>query len=152
MDGIICIWLPRVTTHNHLRVMRPWCNCKWPTELINWDDHVSKLYTDCAYPIGYEDWETRLQLSAFWKIFIDAIRPRIEYACALWSGGSTRGRLQRSRTPITEDTTSFFISCISKNHGTLWNPAVFFKLTIKSFLSSSWIFSFSRLFFFSVFF
>ena len=74
----------------------------------------SWLYTDCAYPIGYEDWETRLQLSAFWKIFIGAIRPRIEYACALWSGGSTRGRLQRSRTPITEDTTSFFISCISK--------------------------------------
>ena len=41
MDGVS---LPKITTHSHLGVT--------VNEKLSWDDHVSKLYTDCARRIG----------------------------------------------------------------------------------------------------
>ena len=38
------IFLPKITTHSHLGVT--------VNEKLTWDDHVSKLYTDCARRIG----------------------------------------------------------------------------------------------------
>ena len=57
---------------------------------LSWDDHVNKLYADCARRIGIL-WRLRNELdsTAFRKIFIGAIRPKMEYTCAVWSGGPT---------------------------------------------------------------
>ena len=79
MDGIC---LPKIITHSHLGVT--------VNEKLTWDDHVSKLYTDCAQRIGIlRRLRNKLNSTAFRKIFIGAIRPKIEYACAVWSGGPT---------------------------------------------------------------
>ena len=78
MDGVC---LPKITTHTHLGGA--------VNEKLSWDDHVSKLYTDCARRIGIlRRLTNKLNSAAFRKIFICAIRPKIEYACAVWSGGS----------------------------------------------------------------
>ena len=59
-------------------------------EKLSWDDHVSKLYTDCARRIGIlRRLRNKLNSTAFRKIFIGAIRLIIEYPCAVWSGGQT---------------------------------------------------------------
>ena len=52
---------------------------------------VSKLYTDCARRrVGIlRRLRNKLNSTAFRKIFIGAIRPKIEYACGVWSGGPT---------------------------------------------------------------
>ena len=69
-------------THSHLGVT--------VNENLSWDDHVSKLYTDCARRIGIlRRLRNKLNSTAFRKIFIGAIRPKIEYACEMWSGGPT---------------------------------------------------------------
>ena len=76
------ICLPKITTHSHLGVP--------VNENLSWDDHVSKIYTDCARRIGIlRRLRNKLNSTgtAFRKIFIGAIRPKIEYACAVWSGG-----------------------------------------------------------------
>ena len=79
MDGIC---LPKITTHSHLGVT--------VNEKLTWDDHVSKLYTDCAWRISIlRRLRNKPNSTAFRKIFIGAIRPKIEYACAVWSGGPT---------------------------------------------------------------
>ena len=79
MDGIC---LPKITTHSHLGVT--------VNEKLTWDDHVSRLYTDCVRHIGIlRRLRNKLNSTAFRKIFIGAIRPKIEYACAVWSGGPT---------------------------------------------------------------
>ena len=74
--------IPRVTTHKHLGVH---INSR-----LSWQDHIDHVYTDCARKIGIlRRLQHTLRSTALWKIFITAIRPRLEYACPEWSGGNT---------------------------------------------------------------
>ena len=53
-------------------------------------DHIDHVYTDCARKIGIlRRLQRKLRSRALRKIFIGAIRPRLEYACPVWSGGNT---------------------------------------------------------------
>ena len=84
MDGVC---LPKITTHSHLGVA--------VNEKLTWDDHVSKLFTDCVRRIGIlRRLTNKLNSTAFRKSFIVAIRPKIEYACAVWSGGPN-GKIEK---------------------------------------------------------
>ena len=48
------------------------------------------MYTDCARKIGIlRRLQRKLRSTALRKIFIGAIRPRLEYACPVWSVGNT---------------------------------------------------------------
>ena len=68
-------------------------------EKLSWDDHVRKLYTDCARRIGIlRRLRNKLNSTAFRQIFIGAIRPKIEYSCAVWSGGPT-GKIAKLQNP-----------------------------------------------------
>ena len=79
IDGVCLL---KITTYSQLGVT--------VNEKLSRDDHVSKLYTDCALRIGIlRRLRNKLDSTAFRKIFIGAIRPNIEYACAVWSGGPT---------------------------------------------------------------
>ena len=78
------IWLPKMTTLSNFGLT--------VNEKLSWDDHVSKLYTDCARRIGILRslrLRNKLNSTALRKIFIGAILPKIEYASTLWSGGPT---------------------------------------------------------------
>ena len=56
----------------------------------SWQDHIDQVYTDCARKIGIlRRQQRKLRSTALRKIFIGAIRPRLEYACPVWSGGNT---------------------------------------------------------------
>ena len=75
-------YIPRVTTHKHLGVH---INSR-----LSWQDHIDHVYTDCARKIGIlRRLQRKLRSRALRKIFIGAIRPRLEYACPVWSGGNT---------------------------------------------------------------
>ena len=75
-------YIPRVTTHKHLGVH---INSR-----LSWQDHIDHVYTDCARKIGIlRRLQRKLGSRALRKIFIGAIRPRLEYACPVWSGGNT---------------------------------------------------------------
>ena len=75
-------YIPRVTTHKHLGVH---INSR-----LSWQDHIDHVYTDCARKIGIlRRLQRKLRSRALRKIFIGAIRPRLEYACPVWSRGNT---------------------------------------------------------------
>ena len=75
-------YIPRVTTHKHLGVHM--------NSRLSWQDHIDHVYTDCARKIGIlRRLQRKLRSTALRKIFIGAIRPRLEYACPVWSGGNT---------------------------------------------------------------
>ena len=75
-------YFPQVTTHKHLGVHID--------SRLSWQDHIDHVYTDCARKIGIlRRLQRKLRSTAFRKIFIGAIRPRLEYACPVWSGGNT---------------------------------------------------------------
>ena len=62
---------------------------------LTWNDHISNLYTTCARMTGIlRRLDGSIPSSSMKKIYTAVIRPRIEYACAVWSGGPTH-RLQR---------------------------------------------------------
>ena len=75
-----CMIIPQVTTHRHLGVML--------NQKLTWNNHIDNLYTSCARRVGIlRRLRNRLQSQVFKKIFIGSIRPKLEYACAVWSGG-----------------------------------------------------------------
>ena len=77
MDGTI---IPQVTAHKHLGVML--------NQKLTWNNHIDNLYTSCARRVGIlRRLRNKLQPPVFKKIFIGSIRPKLEYACAVWSGG-----------------------------------------------------------------
>ena len=77
MDGTI---IPQVTAHRHLGVML--------NQKLTWNNHIDNLYTSCARRVGIlRRLRNKLQSQVFKKIFIGSIRPKLEYACAVWSGG-----------------------------------------------------------------
>ena len=77
MDGTI---IPQVTAHRHLGVML--------NQKLTWNNHIDNLYTSCARRVGIlRRLRNKLQSQVFKKIFIGSIRPKLEYTCAVWSGG-----------------------------------------------------------------
>ena len=72
-------YIPRVTTHKHLGVH---INSR-----LYRQDHIDHVYTDCARKIGIlRRLQRKIRSTALRKIFIGAIRPRLEYSCPVWSG------------------------------------------------------------------
>ena len=52
-----------------------------------WNDHISNLYTTCARMTGIlRRLDGSIPSSSMKKIYTAVIRPRIKYACAVWSG------------------------------------------------------------------
>ena len=82
MRGVL---IPQVRTHKHLGLVL--------NESLTWGDHISSVYTACARMVGIL---RRLDgtIRSRKRIYTAVIRPRVEYACAVWIGGST-GCLQR---------------------------------------------------------
>ena len=72
----------RLFTHKHLgRVLN---------ECLTWSDHISRVYTACARMIGIlRRLNGTIRSPAMKRIYTAVIRPRMEYACAVWSGGPT---------------------------------------------------------------
>ena len=74
--------VPEVRSHRHLGLMM--------SDSLSWKDHIQGLYTVCARMIGVlRRLGKRLAPEVMKKIYTAIIRPRLEYACAVWSGGST---------------------------------------------------------------
>ena len=78
--------IPQVTSHKHLGIF---------SDTLSWQKHIDKVYTSCAQRVGVI-WRLRWRFSpaVLKKIFIGAVQPKLEYACAVWSGGSTQ-KLQK---------------------------------------------------------
>ena len=77
MDGTI---IPQVTAHRHVGVVL--------NQKLTWNNHIDNLYTSCARRVGIlRRLRNKLQSQVFKKIFIGSIRSKLEYACAVWSGG-----------------------------------------------------------------
>ena len=79
MDSVL---VPVCQKHKHL--------CVQINNRLSGSDHVDDLYTARALKIRMlrSLWK-RVSKKCFTKIYIGYIRPRLEYACAIWSGGST---------------------------------------------------------------
>ena len=84
MRGVL---IPQVRTHKHLGLVL--------NESLTWSDHISSVYTACARMIGIlRRLDGTIRSPAMKRTYTAVIRPRMEYACAVWSGGPT-GCLQR---------------------------------------------------------
>ena len=74
--------IPQVRTHKHLGLVF--------NSTLTWSDHIDTLYTSCARMIGIlRRMNGSIPPSAMRRIYTGVIRPRMEYACAIWSGGPT---------------------------------------------------------------
>ena len=83
--------IPQVRTHKHLGLIF--------NNTLTWNDHVSNVYSTCARMLGIlRRLDGNISPLCMERIYKTAIRSRMEYACAVWSGGSTRSlqRLQDS--------------------------------------------------------
>ena len=66
---------------------------------LKWSRHICNVYTACARRVGIlRRLKRKLQPSTILKIYTGTVRPLMEYACAIWSGGPTAKlkKLQRS--------------------------------------------------------
>lgn len=78
MDGVT---IPAVKRHKHLGVTID--------ENLTWQDHINSIHTTCARQIGLlARLRNVLSKPAVRRIFTGFIRPRLEYASAIWSGGN----------------------------------------------------------------
>ena len=79
MAGVL---IPAVDSHRHLGLII--------NEYLTWTNHIDSVYTTCAQKIGMLN---RLSHSVhkdtLARIYLGFIRPRSEYACALWCGEIT---------------------------------------------------------------
>ena len=84
--------IPKVSSHKHLGVT--------VQNTLKWTEHIKKhIYTTCARKIGIlRRLRKKLHLSIFKKIYVGVIRPKLEYGCAIWSGGPTSKLLNLQRT------------------------------------------------------
>ena len=85
------IQIPKVMEHKHLGITIQ-CSLKWSR-------HICNVYTACARRVGIlRRLKRKLQPSTILKIYTGTVRPIMEYACAIWSGGPTAKlkKLQRS--------------------------------------------------------
>ena len=85
------IQIPKVTEHKHLGITIQ--------SSLKWSRHICNVYTACARRVGIlRRLKRKLQPSTILKIYTGTVRPIMEYACAIWSGGPTAKlkKLQRS--------------------------------------------------------
>ena len=83
--------IPKVTTHKHLEIT--------VNSTLSWSDHIKSVYINCARKIGMlKRLKRKLHPSAFKRIYTGAIRPKMEYACTVWSGGPTSKLVDLQRT------------------------------------------------------
>ncbi len=74
--------LPSCRVHKHLGVLI--------NSSLTWGDHINEVYTKCARQTGaLRKLRGKVTRSAIEKIYKGFIQPRLEYACAVWSGGNT---------------------------------------------------------------
>ena len=84
------ITIPKVTTHKHLGITLH--------RSLKWSHHVNNIYTSAARKIGIlRRLKKKLHPLTFKRIYTGAIRPQMEYACAIWSGGPTAKLIQLQR-------------------------------------------------------
>ena len=78
-------------TYTHTRINRLWS----PLAYGLGGNNISSVYTACARMIGIlRRLDGTIRSPAMKRIYTAVICPRMEYACAVWSGGPT-GCLQR---------------------------------------------------------
>ena len=90
--------IPQVKHHRHLGLA-------WMNNKLTWTEHIKDVHGTCSRMIGVlRRLRRRLQGTTVKAIFIGAIRPRMEYASQVWSGGPTQSlqRLQDSRDECEE--------------------------------------------------
>ena len=76
------VLIPQVCTDKHLGLVL--------NESLTWSDHISSVYAACARMIGIlRRLDGTICSHAMKRIYTAVIRPRMEYACAVWSGGPT---------------------------------------------------------------
>ena len=57
---------------------------------LSWSDHIDDVFTKCARHVGIlNSLRKKLSKRCLTRIYKGYIRPRLEYACAVWSGGNT---------------------------------------------------------------
>ena len=85
--------IPQVTSHKHLGVHF--------SDTLSWQKHIDKVYTSCAHRVGMiRRLRWRFSPAVLKKIFIGAVQPQLESACAVWGGGSTQ-KLQKLSTSFS---------------------------------------------------
>ena len=85
--------IPEVKNHRHLYIGLVMNN------KLSWTEHIKDVHGTCSRMIGVlRRLRRRLHGTTVKAIFIDAIRPRMEYVSQVWSGGPTQSlqRLQDS--------------------------------------------------------
>ena len=85
--------IPPVTSHKHLGIHF--------SDTLSWQKHIDKVYTSCAQRVGtIRRLRWRFSPAVLKKIFIGTVQPKLEYAWAVWSGGSTQ-KLQKLCTSFS---------------------------------------------------
>ena len=75
--------IPQVTSHKHLGIHF--------SDTLSCQRLIDKVYTSCAHWVGMiRRLRWRFSPAVLKNIFIGAVQPKLEYACAVWSGGSTQ--------------------------------------------------------------
>ena len=84
--------IPQVTSHKHLGIHF--------SDTLSCQRLIDKVYTSCAHRVGMiRRLRWRFSPAVLKNIFIGAVQPKLEYACAVWSGGSTQ-KLQKLCTSL----------------------------------------------------
>ena len=87
--------LPVVELHRHLGVIIK--------KAMTWGDHIDEVFTSCARKLGMLN---RLMCifdkDSIRRIHVSVIKPSMEYACAIWSGGQNWNGCKRSFVVDTE--------------------------------------------------
>ena len=75
--------IPQATSHKYLGIHF--------SDTLSWQKHIDKVYTSCAQRIGMiRRLRWRFSPAVLKKIFIGAVQPKLEDACAVLSGGPTQ--------------------------------------------------------------
>ena len=78
--GRTCV--PDVISHKHLGVHF--------NNRLTWVTHIDEVYKSCARKVGtLRRLRTKLKPASTRRIDAGAIRPKLEYACPVWSGSNT---------------------------------------------------------------
>ena len=79
--GGTCV--PKVSNHKHLGVHF--------NNRLTWDTHIEAIYSSCARQIGIlRRLRNKVSHSTMRRIYVGAIRPKLEYACPVWSGSNVK--------------------------------------------------------------
>ena len=88
MKGVL---IPQVKTHKHLGLTI--------NNALKWTDHINNTYTTCVRQVGIlRRLRKKLDPSVIKRIYTAALRPKMEYACGIWSGGTTTKLVELQKT------------------------------------------------------